>query len=189
MSYRKPGMRPQYRDALEVSRSQVARGLDDRSSSSWFASQMIPPMAASLVFACATFLIALIAGFLLEGCASLGQAERANARGAVLVTAKAVEVADQQCAVVARANRDVELARRCEKAYETARLALLASAVAVDSWDRLDARAETSCSIRKAAGELAMVAGELERAGARLPPVVADARAALAFFPPCSEAR
>lgn len=116
------------------------------------------------------FIIAV--AVLLVGCGA--SATRAQARGAVLVTAEAVKLADTTCAQVALERTDLALARACEQAYDLARASAIAAAAAVDAWDE-GKRGEVACALQRAAGELRKVASELRARQANVPKVIDDA--------------
>ena len=101
---------------------------------------------------------------------------RAQARGAVLVTAEAVRLGDVTCGRAALETRDLALARVCERAYDDARSALLVASTGVDAWsDRT--RGEVACAIARAARELELTARELRARNVEGPRVLDDALA------------
>lgn len=114
---------------------------------------------------------AMMLCLVLSGCV---HATRAEARGAVLATAEAVKVGDEVCAKRALERTDLELARRCEAAYTTARGALITAAASVDAWDE-GKRGDVTCSVVHAIDEVAKVAAELRARKLPVPPVLDDA--------------
>jgi hypothetical protein len=102
---------------------------------------------------------------------------RAVARGAVLTTAQAVKAADDACALFGTASRDAELLTACAQHYDAARAALLATASAVDLWDRVETRQSVTCALERALAELEQLGQDLASRGQEPPPVIADARA------------
>lgn len=112
---------------------------------------------------------------LLFACGAAGN-ERAQARGAVEASAAAIRVADGACAQIAKERRDIELARRCAHAYDIARASAVVAATAVDHWeDSTTARSSVACAARGIIDGLSDISREIERVGAPVPPIVADA--------------
>ena len=124
-------------------------------------------------------------GALIVLCALLGWCSgcttpREQARGAVLVTADAVRLADTTCAEAAikmgriHTSRAVDLAGRCADAYDVARTSLLVAEAGVDAWDDAD-RAQTACAFARASGALLRMSTAMRDAGVQIPTIVEDA--------------
>jgi hypothetical protein len=116
----------------------------------------------------------------LAGCGATSPRDRAIARGAVEVTARAVAIADGTCARIGRELRDEDLLRSCIEHYDAARTALLTAGAAVDTWDRYDRTRSLPCALRQAIDALDSIRDELARRHVSLPSIVEDART-LAF--------
>lgn len=131
--------------------------------------------------------VAFIVASVLHGCASMGVADRAHARGAVIAGAEAVKAADQLCADVALTRRDAELAERCSRSYTFARAGLLITAHAVDHWDDPTARQSVACASRSVVQALNAISHELKAVSAPVPPIVDDALALAPLLGVCPD--
>lgn len=142
--------------------------------------------ARSAILFAAVGLVALVfALLLLEGCRAFeSEVPREAARAAVLTTSEGVRLASDACAAHALATKDLELARRCARAYDAARLSLVATAAGVDAWERAD-RDSITCAVRTASAELELLTRELEAKGGRVPPIVADSFRLVSALAPC----
>ncbi len=118
----------------------------------------------------------------LVGCGA--SASRAQARGAVLVTAEAVRLGDKACADVALEKNDLPLARACETAYEIARASVLTAAASVDAWDE-GKKGDVACAIKRAGDELSKTVSELRARQASIPKLIEDAIALAASTGKC----
>lgn len=141
--------------------------------------------------ACILSAIALLCAFVLtalleSGCA---MSHRAAARGTLLAVAQAAKTLDDQCASVALAEKDVELARRCETSYKATRRDLISAGLMVDAWEDDVEREELTCIVARVGAELGAIAHDLEKRGRRLMPLVADARELALTLGICHEAR
>ena len=107
--------------------------------------------------------------------------ERQTARATILTVDRAVSVADELCATVARERGDAQIARTCDADYKAARPALIAAESAVDAWDS-GQRGNVACTLGEATRSLGNVADALGRAGVSVPPLIVDALALSGAF-------
>lgn len=143
---------------------------------------------SAVVFAAVAVVLGFLALLALSGCRVFESAvPRETARAAVVTTAEAVRASSEACAAFSLANRDLELARKCARAYDAARLSLIAIGTGVDAWDTWAARDSVTCAARHASAELAVLVRELEAHGGRPPPIAADALALVSLLAPCVE--
>ena len=111
----------------------------------------------------------IVAAFATACCGS--PATRAEARAAVLVSAEPVKVLDTRCAALALDTRDIDLARRCEVAYDQARTALVVAATGVDAWEE-GKKGEVACAVARAVASLDALMKEMR---GEMPAVALDA--------------
>lgn len=114
--------------------------------------------------------------------------ERAVARGAVLATAEAVKAADLACARFGTQTEDLELLRSCERHYDAARVAIIATGAAVDLWERAETRGSVACALERALVEIEQIGQDLATRGTRAPTIIQDARALAAAIGGCPDA-
>lgn len=140
-----------------------------------------------LFSAIALVLAALVLTVVETGCSSTPRSpERAAARAAVETTASATVALDEACALVAIAYDDLEMAQRCVKAYDAARVILIGVANGVDSWDRFEqTRTSIRCAVAAALAELQTMASLIRGHSQNVPPIVDDARALVAQIGAC----
>lgn len=120
---------------------------------------------------------------LLLGCT--GATSRATARGAVLAAAEAVKVGDATCAKYALDRRDVDLAKRCETAYTSARDSLLVASTGIDAWDE-GKKSDVTCATVHAAENLTAIANEFKSRQLPVPPLLDDAIRLASLLGGCS---
>lgn len=138
-------------------------------------------MSRAAVLVVVTLLAAVL------GCAKLrAPDERSLARGAVYATAEAVRAADEACAELGKARRDVALLERCEKRYDLARVALISTAAAVDLWDRAGTRESVTCALADALAQVDAIGEDLAKVGAKVPPIVQDAKELVSAIGGCN---
>lgn len=119
------------------------------------------------------FLFALLGVAAKCGCRP-ANTPREQVRSVVLTVAEGVRVADEACASVARAKRDLPLADACAAIVVQARDALLAAEEGVDAWGSA-AAGDVPCAVRNAAGSLSRILETIKSAGGKPPPAVEDA--------------
>lgn len=116
-------------------------------------------------------MFALIAGCLgVAGCMPAKSPTNAL-RAAVVMTAEAVQQADQVCAKVGAERKDATLLTVCKEAYNVARPALISAQYLIDAGDEAGVEAEL-CTGQKA---LASAAKAVAATGTQLPPIVTEA--------------
>jgi hypothetical protein len=122
-----------------------------------------------------------------SGCAWLTgrDVERPQARAAVLAVSQAVQTADEVCAAVALAKSDRPLALRCAEAYTKARASLLATASAVDAWEKSSTRDSVTCALVEAVPHLRTMGEAIRDGGGRVPPLLDDALALVEVLGSC----
>lgn len=111
-----------------------------------------------------------------SACASatpLPTTPRAQARAVIRVLADAVHDADAACADVARQRLDADLADSCDRAYTTARAALLIAGDGVDAWDTAQ-QGPLSCRVLEGAAAAEQLLGDLESAHVEVPASLTD---------------
>lgn len=100
---------------------------------------------------------------------------REIARAAVLTTAEAVRLADVECARLVREKRDVALGEKCDAIYGKTRASLVAAAIAVDTWEKIETRENVTCAVLDAATQLTELARETSTKGGRPQAIIEDA--------------
>ena len=104
---------------------------------------------------------------------------REIARAAILTTAEAVRLADVECARIVRETRDVALGEKCVAIYGKARTSLVAAAIAVDTWEKAEAKENVTCAVLDATAQLTELARETTAKGGQ-PLTIAEDAARLA---------
>ncbi len=101
------------------------------------------------------------------------ESPRAHARAVVLTVAEGVAIGDQACASIARSKSDADLARECAFARDEAKVSLESAEAALDSADSAAAE-NVPCAVAQALASASRLAGLIERAGGKVPPVLLD---------------
>jgi len=126
------------------------------------------------VIGVALFLLAsLFCAHQCAGCKPPGT-PREEARATITLIAHAVHIADQACASVAYAQKNLWLADECAIAYEEARINLHLAEDALDIADEVAAR-NMPCAVEAAVDALGRIKDRLHAAGGKVPPTVEDA--------------
>lgn len=140
------------------------------------------------------FLLAMLTTILLGlGCRDIKYPPRQQARSAVIVTAESIRVFSVICAryIVIEGETDrekaLDLGNTCKDGYDSARLALIGTADAVDKWDSSQTtRDSIVCSVKHALDALEPSLVKLRQRNVTVA-VVDDARQILVALGPCHE--
>lgn len=136
-------------------------------------------MKVLCLFLAVCLLIAPVLAF--TGCRA--QSPQDEMRAVIVLTAQAVETADQFCAQTALAQSNLALAQTCTDAYNSARPGLLAAEAGLDSG--YDANA--ACAVKDALLALTHVSEALKAAGVDVPGIVQDAQTFAGKLHLCSQ--
>lgn len=109
---------------------------------------------------------------------ALGQSDAAHvavelgARGPFVRTATADDKMGQAIA----------LANTCERGYDSARAGLIGAGYAVDAWGEADKNEQVACGVSLGVTGLNLMVDAVQKAGVKMPPLVADAQMAAEFI-------
>lgn len=135
------------------------------------------------------YLLLWAIGYGLSACQDARHPTRDQARAAVVVTAEGVRVFGEICARYTLAEKDLDLARECARAYDAARLSLIGVSAGVDAWDRSQTTRESvTCAIIHALSEMEVAEDRLRRVGQFIL-VLTDARQLVSLLGGCREVR
>jgi hypothetical protein len=108
---------------------------------------------------------------MLTGCPSPASDPTAHESAVIVQLAHGVELADMACADIARAKKDADLARECDKARDAAKVSLEAAEDALDSRDEA-AAGNARCSFASALDSARHLADLILDAGGKVPPAL-----------------
>ncbi len=121
-----------------------------------------------------TFLgVFLVITMICDGCTPAAT-PREQARSVILTIADGVHQADLTCSVVAKDDRNLELAKKCATYVATAREALLIAESGIDAWEQGTSK-NIPCAMRSAVDALSRLLDTLSAMHVDHPPAVDDA--------------